>query len=64
MLAIKTLFDGKKIVLPRKLRGTPPGKVVVIFEELPDEDDLWHKAQESAFAKAWDNAKDAAYDDF
>ena len=27
-----------------------------------DERDVWRKAQESVFAKAWDNQDDAVYD--
>lgn len=64
MLAIKATFDGKKIVLPRSIKG-PPSPVIVVFEmrEAETEDRrAWLKAQESAFTKAWDNEEDAIYD--
>ena len=65
MLAVKARFDGKRIVLPEEARGAPPGNVIVIFEAdngvLKEQGD-WMKAQEAAFAKAWENDEDAAYD--
>jgi hypothetical protein len=33
MLAMKTRFDGQKILLPDELRGTPAREVVIVFEE-------------------------------
>jgi hypothetical protein len=64
MIAVNAKFDGRQIVLPDELRGVPPGKVIVIFEEAADTEDraLWLKAQEASFAKAWDNAEDEVYD--
>ena len=65
MVAIKARFDGKKIVVPESLQGAPPGDVLIIFENLPgdqDEKQGWLKAQEAAFAKVWDNDEDAVYD--
>ncbi len=65
MVAIKAHFDGKKIVVPEGMRGAPAGDVLVIFETLPDdleERQWWKKAQEAAFAKAWDNDEDTVYD--
>jgi hypothetical protein len=65
MRAIKARFDGKAIRLPKDLRKAPPGEVVVIFqEERPDGDDSlsWLNAQETAFAKVWENDEDAVYD--
>lgn len=64
MLAVKATFDGERIVLPDELRGVPPGKVIVIFEDAADAEDraLWLKAQEAAFDKAWDNPEDEVYD--
>jgi hypothetical protein len=46
------------------MRGVPPGKVIVIFEDAPDTEDreLRLRAQEAAFAKAWDNPEDDIYD--
>lgn len=65
MIAVKARFDGKKIVLPQEVHDAPPGEVIVIFADSPDdraEKKAWMKAQESAFAKAWDNDEDAVYD--
>jgi hypothetical protein len=64
MIAVKARFDGQRIVLPNDLAGVPPGNVIVIFEDADDAQDraLWLKAQEEAFAKAWDNPEDAVYD--
>jgi len=63
--AIKTHFDGKTIQVPKELRKVPPGEVLLIVQEKQREasdDSLWLKAQETAFAKAWDNDEDAVYD--
>ena len=65
MVAIKTQFDGEKIVLPDDLRGLPPQEVIVIYQADEDavETQAWLKAQEASFAKVWDNDEDAAYDE-
>jgi hypothetical protein len=64
MVAIKAQFDGEKIVLPEALQGRPPQEVILIYEadEHGLEEQAWLKAQESSFAKAWDNDEDAVYD--
>lgn len=64
MVAIKTKFDGEKIVLPEELRGSPPQEVILICgaDEQSLENAAWLKAQESSFAKVWDNDEDAVYD--
>ncbi|HEX5471533.1 MAG TPA: hypothetical protein VFW73_06585 [Lacipirellulaceae bacterium] len=64
MVAIKTQFDGEKIVLPDNLRGLPPQEVIIVYgaDEKALEDQAWLKAQESTFAHAWDNDEDAVYD--
>ena len=65
MQAIKAHFDGKTIKIPKELRKAPPGEVLVIIQEKrPDEEDSlsWLKAQETAFAKVWENDEDAVYD--
>jgi hypothetical protein len=64
MVAIKTNFDGEKIVLPDAMRGCPPQEVILIYEanEQELEDQAWLKAQEASFAKVWDNDEDAVYD--
>jgi len=65
MVAIKTRFDGKKIVVPADFRGAPAGDVIVIFQDLSPEQverQLWLKAQETAFAKVWENDEDEIYD--
>jgi hypothetical protein len=65
MVALKARFDGKKIVMPKAVPVLPPGEVIVIFPDAAEagESQDWMKAQESAFAKVWDNDEDAAYDD-
>ena len=53
MVAIKTRFDGKKIVVPADFRGAPAGDVIVIFQDLSPEQverQLWLKAQDVAAA--------------
>jgi hypothetical protein len=65
MQAIKARFDGKTIKVPKELRKAPPGEVLVIIQEpRPDRDESmsWLKAQETAFAKVWENDEDAVYD--
>jgi TusA-related sulfurtransferase len=65
MLAIRAHFDGKTIKVPKELRKAPPGEVLVIIQDSqPDADASvsWLKAQEAAFAKVWENDKDAVYD--
>jgi TusA-related sulfurtransferase len=65
MVAIKGHFDGKKVTLPKDMKGVPPGEVIVIFTELGPaerEKQAWMKAQELALAKVWDNPEDAIYD--
>jgi hypothetical protein len=64
MFAVKATFDGQRVVLPDGVRGVPAGRVIVIFEDAADAEDrtLWLRAQESAFAKAWDNPEDEIYD--
>ena len=64
MLAVKATFDGQCVVFPNDMRGVPPGRVIVIFEDAPDAEDraVWLRAQEAAFARAWDNPEDAIYD--
>ncbi|MCI0683970.1 MAG: hypothetical protein L0Y71_17825 [Gemmataceae bacterium] len=65
MLAIKAHFDGKTIRLPKEVQKVAPGEVVVIFENSASgegERASWLKAQETAFARVWDNDEDAIYD--
>ena len=33
MVAIKTRFDGERIITPAELRGAPPGEVIVVVQE-------------------------------
>ena len=65
MLAIKAKCDGRKIILPKSRRHPPPGEVIVVFTKTEEnaEQNAWLKAQEAAFAQAWDNDGDAIYDD-
>lgn len=65
MVAIKTHFDGKTIKVPKELRQVPPGEVLVIIQQASqtaDDASSWLKAQETAFARVWDNDEDAVYD--
>ncbi len=65
MVAIKAHYDGEKIVVPKELRGGVPGEVLIIFDKPPSKDEenlIWQKAQEHAFAKVWDYDEDALYD--
>jgi len=65
MLAIKARFDGRKVILPKTVRRTTPGEVIVVFTpsaEAKEEAQAWLKAQERAFAKVWNNDEDAVYD--
>jgi hypothetical protein len=64
VIAIKTQFDGEKIVLPDDLRGRSPQEVIIVYEAQGSdlENHAWHTAQEASFAIAWDNDKDAVYD--
>ena len=65
MLAIKAHYDGKKVILPKHIHGKAAMDVIVIFSE-PDSNgdgaELFAKAQQTAFAKVWDNENDAIYD--
>jgi hypothetical protein len=65
MVAIKTQFDGEKIVLPDDLRGLPPQEVIIVYQAKQSdvEQHAWLKSQEASFAKAWDNDQDAVYDE-
>jgi len=63
MIAVRARFDGRKIILPKTLRGGPPGEVIVVFTEAQEkENQAWLKAQEAAFARVWENDEDAVYD--
>lgn len=61
MRAIKTQFDGEKVVVPEELKGAPPSEVILVIQETAEKLE-WTTAQEAAFAKAWDNPEDAVYD--
>lgn len=63
MHAIKAKYDGCRVILPEPLPDIAPGEVILIFETASgDEANAWLKAQESAFAKTWDNDEDGVYD--
>ncbi len=66
MHVIKAHFDGDKVIIPEEVRSFPPGDVIVVFENGASEGaerQAWTRAQESAFAKAWNNDdEDAVYD--
>jgi hypothetical protein len=65
VVAIKTKFDGEKIVLPEQLQGCRPQEVILIYEadDAALENQAWLKAQEASFAKAWNSDEDAVYDE-
>jgi len=66
MLAVKAIYDGKRVVLPEDVAAQlPVGEVIVVFgtpHVASDEVADWRRAQESSFAGAWDNDADAVYD--
>jgi hypothetical protein len=65
MKAIKTRYDGEKVIVPDELKGLPPSEVILVVQDQPvraTESSVWAKAQEAAFAKVWDNDEDAVYD--
>ena len=65
MHAIKAHFDGEKVIVPEEGRGLPPGDVIIVFGSSTDrasDTHAWMRAQESAFAKVWNNDEDAVYD--
>jgi len=59
-------FDGVQIRLDAdiELRPNVSLLVTILDETLPDQALVWNamKTTEAAFARAWDNAEDAAYD--
>ncbi len=59
MKAVKGYFDGTKVLLPDDV-AERPGEVVVIFE---DGAEGFAALSDEVFAKVWDNAEDAAYDE-
>lgn len=66
MLAVKAKYDGRKVILPKKIKSAKPGNVIVIFENARSGDDekkTWTKAQEASFASVWNNEEDSIYDD-
>jgi hypothetical protein len=62
MLAVRTTYDGKKIVIPDNAKGIPPCNVIVLFEKDPNADADWLKMQEQTLATAWDDEEDSVYD--
>ena len=64
MIAIRSKFDGKKIVVPKELRGKPATEVIVLFDEGAEDEEreLWQRAQCETMKKIWDNADDAIFD--
>jgi len=65
MIAVKAHYDGKKVILPKQVHGKAATDVIVIFNEPDLKDDwaeLFAKAQQTAFAKVWDNEDDVIYD--
>jgi hypothetical protein len=52
MIAIKTRFDGEKVIVPPDHgRRLPPGEVILVFTEAADHDsDSWLKAQDETLS--------------
>jgi hypothetical protein len=59
MKVVKGYYDGKNIVVSGDL-GEKPGEVIVVFG---DGNEDFTNLSEEAFAKVWDNAEDAVYDE-
>ncbi|RJP30288.1 MAG: hypothetical protein C4547_16880 [Phycisphaerales bacterium] len=71
MGAINAKYDGRQVILPDGMPNIAPGEVILVFEEIGRGGDApasearagdtlaWQQAQESAFARAWDNDDDA-----
>jgi hypothetical protein len=65
LVALRTRFDGRKILLPRRAAGLPSGEVIVLFAGgagRTEADAAWLKLQDERFARVWENDEDAAYD--
>ncbi len=71
MLAVKAKYENGAVRWEQKPPVTGLHDLIVVFEDIPasdqdvpptDEREVWRKAQESVFAKAWDNQDDAVYD--
>ena len=65
MLAVKTKYDGKKIVVPDALHDLTPGEIILVVDDkhsAGNDRQKWMKAQEMTFSKVWDNEEDAIYD--
>lgn len=71
MLAVKAKYENGTVRWERKPPVRGLHDLIVVFADVPssdqdvalsDEREVWRKAQESAFAKVWDNQDDAVYD--
>ena len=68
MKTLNAHFDGQKIVLDEPVKLTPNTKLMVVVAEDGEDfaqDDLIQlcsRLSETAFAKVWDNPRDADYD--
>ncbi len=68
MKTVAAHFDGKQIVLEEPVELTPQTKLKVLVAEdgetfSDDELNQWlYRLSEPAFARVWDNARDADYD--
>jgi hypothetical protein len=66
MIAFKTRFDGKQVILsPDQLRKLTPGEVILILGQIATDGTNYEeglKAQEETAKKVWDNDADSIYD--
>ena len=64
MQAVKAKYDGHQIILPKGIKPTEPGEVIVIFSDAEQSDSNdWLVAQEQLLKSVWDNPQDAEYDE-
>ncbi len=52
MVALRTKFDGQKILVPEELRGQGPRDVVVLIEEPSSSGNMEHPSMFEFFGKA------------
>ncbi len=66
MKALDAHFDGTQIVLDEPFQLAPNTKLkVVVMDEIDAELSEWSaRLSEAAFARIWDNPRDAQYDKF
>ncbi len=65
MLALRSQFDGRKIITPHELESARPCDVIiVVLDTLASSADATCQAlQQHAIAEVWANHEDAVYDE-